>query len=119
MVCGEQNKSYLKCQSISSEEQAIQVLNHRRVERCTLIQSTFYDMMEVFPLLLHWIWLETINNLSFPVDKTAAVNRDYVDTKLNHLDEELRYYIDRFITEKVTEVVGQMFNSNTVRVIQQ
>jgi hypothetical protein len=52
-----------------------------------------------------------IKNLPFPAEQTDATNREYVDVKINHLDQELRRYIDRIVSEKVNEAVGIAFNS--------
>lgn len=56
----------------------------------------------------------TINNLPFPSNRADAANRDYVDTKIDNLDDELRQYIDK----RVYEIVDVMFE-NTIQLIPQ
>ena len=41
-----------------------------------------------------------IKNLPFPAEQNDAANREYVDEKINHLDNELRRYIDKIIAER-------------------
>lgn len=52
-----------------------------------------------------------IKNLPLPTDQTDAANREYVDEKINHLDDALRRYIDKVISGKVDEAIGIAFNS--------
>jgi hypothetical protein len=46
-----------------------------------------------------------IKNLPFPTEQTNAANRDYVDVKIDNLDDELKRYIDEIISEKVNKAV--------------
>ena len=46
-----------------------------------------------------------IKNLPFPTEQTDAANRDYVDVKIDNLDDELKRYIDEIISEKVNKAV--------------
>jgi len=46
-----------------------------------------------------------INNLPVPVLQTDAANRQYVDAKINNLDDELKQYINSVIAECVANQV--------------
>ena len=46
-----------------------------------------------------------IKNLPFPVEHADAVNREYVDTKINNLDGELKEYNDKIVSEKVNDAI--------------
>lgn len=52
-----------------------------------------------------------IHNLPFPSKQTDAANREYVDHKINHLEDKILEYIDRLILEKVNIAVGIAMNS--------
>ena len=42
-----------------------------------------------------------IINLPFPSEETNAANKQYVDDKINNLDDKLKQYINSVIEEKV------------------
>jgi hypothetical protein len=53
----------------------------------------------------------TIKNLPFPVEPTYAASREYVNTKINNLDAELREYIEERVNRKVTEMLRNYLGS--------
>jgi len=47
----------------------------------------------------------SLKNLPFPDELLDAVNRRFVEEKINHLDEALRQYIDEAVKKAVAEAL--------------
>ncbi len=54
-----------------------------------------------------------IKNLPFPSEETDAANKQYVDDKINNLDDELKFYINSVIEEKVKAAVAAFTSEST------
>ena len=54
-----------------------------------------------------------IKNLPFPSEETDAANKQYVDDKINNLDDELKCYINSVLEEKVKAAVASITSEST------
>ena len=54
-----------------------------------------------------------IKNLPFPDEESDAANKQYVDNKINNLDDELKQYINSVIEEKVNIAVASFTSTFT------